>query len=271
MIGPLRTCWITVNVLPFLIKNLIAHLGVSLLPLICLEYSFSHSFPLFSRFFQSLRFQFKCSSPEKPTCGPPALLPGTPPAPAPSQVLAGQCVLPADSKPLWGQHPLCFVQGCTTSRAASSEDSEGKELRNTGGGERRERDPVVSLPPTSCRTTVTRVTRVWMLSGSWLPGQDGELRAELGVATVCRLWLTGQAHHVPQQHLSIPARAGGTLVGSSSGSGASRTTYTSIPPSSSGMGSSSFLGGRKSSWQWGSQPGSHLSHCRSGVGSHSLL
>lgn len=107
----------------------------------------------------------------------PCLFPWTPPASAPLQVLAGQCVLPADSMPLWGQHPLCFVQGCTTSRAASSEDSEGKELQE-----------------------------------HWRWRREGK-RAEPGVVTVCRPWLTGQARHVPQQHLTIPTRAGGNTGG----------------------------------------------------------
>lgn len=140
MIGPLRTCRITINFLPFLIKNLIAQLGVSLLPLICLEYSFSHSFPLFSRFFQSLRFQFKCSSPEKPTCGPPACSPGRP------QLLHPCRYWPAS---VCSQQTPCRSEGSILYVSCRAVPPAGRQAlkilrvrssRNTGGGGGRERE-----------------------------------------------------------------------------------------------------------------------------------
>lgn len=179
VIGPLKTWRITVNFLPFLIKNLIAQLGVSLLPLICLAYSFSHSFPHLLPVHFSLNAALQRSPPVDPLpCSPGRahLLhpyrywpPSVRSQQTPSHSEGSTLYVSCRAVPPAGQRALKIL------RVRSS--------RNTGGGGGRERDPEVSLPPASCSTTVTRV---WMLSGSWLPGQDGALRAGLGVAAACR-------------------------------------------------------------------------------------
>lgn len=137
MIGPLKTWRITVNFLPFLIKNLIAQLGVSLLPLICLAYSFTHSFPHLLPVHFSLNAALQRSPPVDPlpcSLGRPHLLhpyrywpPSVCSQQTPSHSEGSTLYVSCRAVPPAGQQALRIL------RVRSS--------RNTGGGGGRERDP----------------------------------------------------------------------------------------------------------------------------------
>ena len=101
------------------------------------------------------------------------------------------------------------------------------------------------------------------LDAQWLlaPGQDGEPQAELGVVTVCRPWLTGPRRHVPQQHLSIPARAGGIPGGQHWQQGLPYHPHLH-PPQLLWDALKLFPWGEEKQLTVSSWPGPSLSHCR---------